>query len=43
MMNLSLLSTCAAVLLGVSPTLAQEKVAGVKADPPVGGIEARDM
>ncbi|MEO1148620.1 MAG: hypothetical protein AAFY26_23875 [Cyanobacteria bacterium J06638_22] len=37
MMKLSMLSTCAAILLGVSPALAQENVAGVKADPCMGG------
>ena len=36
MMKLSLLSSCVVISLGVSPALAQEKVAGVKADPPVG-------
>ena len=37
MMKRSLLSSCAAILLGAAPVLAQEKVAGIKADPPVGG------
>ncbi|NEQ43806.1 MAG: hypothetical protein F6K00_09710 [Leptolyngbya sp. SIOISBB] len=37
MMKRSLLSSCAAILLGAAPALAQEKVTGVKADPPVGG------
>lgn len=37
MMKLSMLSTCAAILIGVSPALAQENVAGVKADSRIGG------
>ena len=37
MMKRSLLSTSAAILLGASPALAQEKVAGVKTNPRIGG------